>query len=335
VQISLTDECPYSCFYCSNDVKNKINYSCKKDVGVLTTEEVKSLIFDLQNMGVSIIGLTGGEPLLRDDLSEIVNAIDVRSKSFLYTSGYELDEKKIRNLKNAGLFSLGISLDCYGRGNDEKFNLEKGFSLIEKQVVGSKRAGIYTIVQVPLTKIMTNENVLFDILCHAKKLGAHEVRFMELTPSGKLLSMDNLGAVVPSADDIERVFEFQKKLNLMHGFPAVNSISFSESCDKLGCGAGINNIYIDAYGDVFPCDFIPVGLGNVRDKSISEIFDLVSTQMWPPGKVCFLKSNLSFVKSLINEDDKKSFKDKFLNYCKRNKKSKRDMPNFYRVFGNY
>ena len=88
IYLALTNQCPNNCVYCS--AKNKQN---KKD---LTTKEWIDTIKDIQNMGTPIIGLTGGEPMVRQDLLDIVESIDDRSVSTLFTSGYHLTLEKAK-----------------------------------------------------------------------------------------------------------------------------------------------------------------------------------------------------------------------------------------------
>ncbi len=62
-------------------------------------------------MGSSVIGLTGEEPLLRNDLEDIIACIDNRSMPIIFTTGYKLTKNRVRRLKEAGLEIPVISLD--------------------------------------------------------------------------------------------------------------------------------------------------------------------------------------------------------------------------------
>ena len=68
------------------------------------------IVDELYEMGAKWFGLSGGEPLLREDLIEIVKSVDDRSTAFMFTSGYGLTEEKAKELKKAGLFGVMISL---------------------------------------------------------------------------------------------------------------------------------------------------------------------------------------------------------------------------------
>jgi MoaA/NifB/PqqE/SkfB family radical SAM enzyme len=74
---------------------------------------LKTAISEVQDMGSSVIGLTGGEPLLRNDLEDIIPCIDNRSMLIIFTTGYKLTRERVRRLKEAGLDIPVISLDHY------------------------------------------------------------------------------------------------------------------------------------------------------------------------------------------------------------------------------
>jgi len=87
-------------------------------------EKLISLINEIQDMGVGIIGLAGGEPLLRNDLEEIVENIDDRSVSYVYSTGYGLTSQRARDLKSAGLYGIIIDFQSMNEGeHDEKMAL--------------------------------------------------------------------------------------------------------------------------------------------------------------------------------------------------------------------
>lgn len=104
IHIALTNRCMYNCKHCCNRFKGR---------GEMSIDEVLELISRLQDMGVSLIGFTGGEPLLRDDIIDIVSGVDDRSITILLTTGYGLSEEKAKALKKAGLFATLISLDSF------------------------------------------------------------------------------------------------------------------------------------------------------------------------------------------------------------------------------
>lgn len=103
----LTYACPLQCPYCSNP----LDYA--KYPSELSTEDWKRVLSQARKMGAVQLGLSGGEPLVRRDLSELVkHARELGYYSNLITSGYGLTEERIVELKQAGLDHIQVSIQA-------------------------------------------------------------------------------------------------------------------------------------------------------------------------------------------------------------------------------
>ncbi|MGD0961886.1 MAG: pyrroloquinoline quinone biosynthesis protein PqqE [Methylomonas sp.] len=101
----LTYKCPLQCPYCSNPL-DYINYPRE-----LSTEEWMRVLSEARKMGAVQLGFSGGEPLTRQDLTDLVRyARELGYYSNLITSGYGLSEAKIVELKQAGLDHIQVSI---------------------------------------------------------------------------------------------------------------------------------------------------------------------------------------------------------------------------------
>src|SRR5262245_27637149 len=112
----ITYRCPLHCPYCSNPVAASLCEPPRRppgDVysnGELTTEEWKRVIREAADLGVLQIGFSGGEPLARRDLAELIRAgRNARLYTNLITSGIGLDHDRVRMLRDAGLDSIQLS----------------------------------------------------------------------------------------------------------------------------------------------------------------------------------------------------------------------------------
>lgn len=85
--VAVTDQCRYHCWHCSAAGRMQSGEA-------YSTAQLIQALADLQRLGVGIIGLTGGEPLLRDDLETVLRTVDERSVTYLFTSGYSLTLKR-------------------------------------------------------------------------------------------------------------------------------------------------------------------------------------------------------------------------------------------------
>ncbi len=99
----LTYRCPLHCPYCSNPTRARNDHQ-------LTTDEWKRVIREAAALGVLQIGFSGGEPLARRDLTELVRAArEANLYTNLITSGMGLDKDRVRALRDAGLDSIQLS----------------------------------------------------------------------------------------------------------------------------------------------------------------------------------------------------------------------------------
>lgn len=280
IYLCLTNKCPNNCLYCSS--KNRLDHK------ELTTKEWISLIKDVQDMKTSILGLTGGEPMAREDIFEIIASIDDRSVSTLFTSGYNLTIEKARELKKSGLFSIGISLDSFDK---DRHNLnrasDRAFDYAINAIQNSRKAGIYTMAQTVILKEELDEEKLFKHFKFAGENGVHEVKLLEPILSGNLLEKEDLGNILYTPEDRRKLINIQHKANKKSNLPKITSFAYTESEEKFGCGAGGQHSYISASGDLYPCDFLPMEFGNVRDKNIKELWNEMNQIMGKPKIGCF------------------------------------------------
>ena len=106
----ITYRCPLHCPYCSNPVNALTTAHATANNGELTTEEWKRVIREAAALGVLQIGFSGGEPLVRHDLADLVRAArDANLYTNLITSGIGLDDHRVHLLRDAGLDSVQLS----------------------------------------------------------------------------------------------------------------------------------------------------------------------------------------------------------------------------------
>ena len=161
----LTYACPLQCPYCSNPV----DYS--QYPTELSTEDWKRVLTEARKMGAVQLGLSGGEPLARTDLAEIVrHARDLGYYSNLITSGYGLTEERIIELKEAGLDHIQVSIQASTQELNDHIAGTKSYN--HKQDVARlvKKHGYPMVLCVVIHR--QNIHQMADILKMASELGA-------------------------------------------------------------------------------------------------------------------------------------------------------------------
>ncbi len=318
--LCLTQKCPNNCIYCSAKNRDGENE--------LTTQEWIKVINDLQDMKTPIIGLTGGEPMLREDIFDIVRSIDKRSVSTLFTSGINLTLQKAKELKKSGLFSLGISLDSYDKDKHNKNRRSSSsFDYAISALQISRKAGLYTIAQTVILKDEVDEDKLFRLFKFAKENGAHEVKILEPILSGELLNSEDIKGIFYDNSTRRKLIDIQHKANKKKKFPKITTFAYTESEERYGCGAGTQHSYISASGHLYPCDFVPMDFGSVRDESISKLWVEMNKIIGNPKIGCFAQRVNTQVYKKSNGRLPLN-KNQSIEICSKNKSQK--LPKYYR-----
>ena len=267
---AVTYKCQCNCRHCS------AGRHLRNDLPDLSTKEAKALIDQSQNLGVSIITFTGGEPLLRDDIYELISYVDKRKAiPILFTNGLLLSEENIEKLVNAGLYSLFVSIDS--PIPEEHDQLRGMAGLFESAILGIKRMqskGGFVGISSYATRSATQKGMYKKLYSLARELGVENLILFDGVPTGNTLN-DTSEMLTP--EQHEEIRKFSSYIFKHQMVPQLNSQSWQNSIEGylmgIGCLAVNLQYYVSAYGEVSPCDFTPLSFGNVRNKSIKEIWN--------------------------------------------------------------
>ncbi|MBM3499471.1 MAG: radical SAM protein [Armatimonadetes bacterium] len=265
--LQVTTRCQLDCYHCS-----AARYK-SRERAELSTEEWIGAIRQAERLGVNNIVLTGGEPLLRDDLYDLVAAIDPsRANAAMFTNGLLLTDERVTRLREAGLFSLMVSLDDVRPENhDQLRRIPGGF---QKAVDGIKRAldgGLLVGISTYAGPEDVREGRAGEMIEFTREIGAHEITIFDTVPTGKLLPLEH-EALLSEADK-QQLIDLGHEYNAKDGYPHVITQAFINGPDGAGCFAGYIQFYMTAFGDVNPCDFTPLTFGNIRDDTLQSIWE--------------------------------------------------------------
>ncbi len=280
--IAATDKCMYRCWHCSA-------HKFMKDAALgseFTTAQLKEVVRRLQDLGVGIIGFTGGEPLLRTDLEEVIASVDSRSVSYLFTTGYGLTAERARALKQAGLLGIAVSLDSLNAAAHNAMRRNpRAFAEAIRAIKNAKKAGLYTMTQTVCTRELLGGEI-FRLARQMKKLGVDEMRIMEPLPCGSLA--DHPEAVLTAAEQ-RRLRRIHELLNTDPRFPKASVFPYFESERQFGCGAGVQHSYVDNKGNFGPCDFLDCTFGNLLEEDPRRIWRRMTRAVDGPHCACLAK----------------------------------------------
>jgi len=286
-QIGLTDACPQKCGYC---------YNKGRQGTVMDSATIRRTISDLKAMGVFWLGFTGGEPLLNRDIVEITAEASTDCAVKLFTTGSGLTPALATRLKDAGLFSVSVSLDHWtAEVHDAARGTAGAFQTALRAIEIFRAAGIHTSVSAVLSAEMIRRGQVEPYLEFLQGLGLDEAWLSELKPSIQL--PDNPSGLI-TQDERQSLIRLQDRWNRAGGM-TVNYLGHFEGPDNFGCNAGRKMIYVDAFGEVSPCVFVPMTFGNVRQKPLAKIWSEMRND-FAPGSDCFLIRNQDLLRSRAN-----------------------------------
>jgi MoaA/NifB/PqqE/SkfB family radical SAM enzyme len=269
VTFAVTYRCPCGCFHCSAKPFHRA------DAAELSTAEARDVIDQCLDMGVSNITFTGGEPLLREDVFDLIAYVDKKKAiTSLFTNGRLLDERAVRRLKEAGLYTLFVSLDSDSA--DEHDRLRRSPGLFQAAVEGIQRAQKNGLL-VGLSSYCGRTNVErgHHVRMHrlARQLGLLTVLLFDAVPTGNLLK--NTEEMLTDAQH-KTLSDYTTSVFRDGLGPPLASQSWQNSLEGylsgIGCFAGFIQCYISAYGDVSPCDFTPLSFGNLRQERLRRVW---------------------------------------------------------------
>ncbi len=281
--------CNFACRHCS--IKR---FQGKKAGKVFTPEDVKELSRQADEMGLAHIVITGGEPLVFPDFDAIVEAIDPR-KFYITsdTNGWFLDTERARHLKSIGVDKIQLSLDSLSAEEHDDFRRKpQSHSRALRAIDAALDAGLSILVQtvVPKQRVRSQEFVDFLEMLNGKGVG---VFITYAKPVGAWEG--NFDALI-DRDDMDYVRELEKKYNVF------THLTPSYGLD-LGCIAVKRMVSITKYGDVMPCPYIHVSLGNFFDEPLERIIarGLKLKQFGKYGDTCLVAEDRDFINGYVTK----------------------------------
>ncbi|WNZ29886.1 MAG: radical SAM protein [Candidatus Bathyarchaeota archaeon] len=285
-----TSACTNNCLHCGFA-------NTPEPLDSLGTEETKCIVDKIHAFGATYFGISGGEPLFRKDLPEIISyAKGTGMNVSIITSGYGLDNKIMETLVKYGV-RVSISVDGPEEINDAlrgKGAYKTALAAIEK----TSKAGLLDCLVATLANAdSTHDNISSDAMEHviklAEKYGARWVVIHGFIPFNK--TKKHL-ARAPSPEQYEKIWNDVYDLRLKYnGKPEVNVYCpfFARIAKQRGlpdfdnwlnkfflgrCSMAGKYMSVIENGDVIPCSFNDrIRLGNVQDKSLYQIWDELQT----------------------------------------------------------
>ncbi len=270
---NVTNKCNLKCEHCYRDAGEEFEEE-------LTTEEGMALLDEIAKAGFKLMVFSGGEPFMRDDILDLTrHAASLGMRPVYGTNGTFLTKEMALKVMEAGGASVAISLHMTDpKELDEFMGMPGTYDAAIEAMRVCKEVGLR--FQVNTTVFERNADQILEVCELAYELGAMSHHVLFLVPTGRGEDMEEETLREKEYETLIRDILLKRE---ELGFdikptcaPQFMRIAEQRNIDMgrytRGCLAGISYCSIIPNGDVWPCPYLPMKLGNVRETPFSEIW---------------------------------------------------------------
>lgn len=261
----------------------------------LTIKEARKAINEMADLGTEVIIFSGGEPLLKKAmlLGLAEHCSDLGIIPVLLTNGTLLDSKTALELKGAGILAVGVPLDFMDPGRHDKLrNTPGAFKSSLRAIKACHNAGLPVVVTTMLFK--DNLDELPKLMKLISSLNVDQAVLYDFIPIGRGKDIHNFAVEDRQRTKLlEILYGIQEELEIFFlisaGDPLYPGVILkmheyheSKPPNKLlkrflvdspvGCHAGIHYLNLRPNGDVYPCPFLQLNVGNIREQNLANIW---------------------------------------------------------------
>jgi MoaA/NifB/PqqE/SkfB family radical SAM enzyme len=263
VFLAITKACPLRCRHC---------YEWEALNGRETTslDDLRVVVDRFQELGVTQIRLSGGEPLQRmGAIVDLVRRARPGTDFWILTSGMGLAPERARTLKEAGLTGINLSLDHWdGREHDAFRGRDASFDWVQRAARSAKDAGLVLALSLCPTRDFVGKENLRRYVELATKLGADFIQILEPRAVGHFTGED----VTLRAGEQAILERFHDEMNFDPRNDHRALVFYPELAQRRrGChGAGLRYLYVDADLRIHACPFCRNDVGSALDSDLED-----------------------------------------------------------------
>lgn len=258
----------------------------------LSTDEMKRVIDDFASIGTSGIGFTGGEPILRKDMLDLIRYSKSKGLvTHMSTNGMLMNKEIVKKILDSGLDAIGFSLDgCNPATHDQirgvKGSFDKVIGGINNFITLKKKSGKNIIILVVCVINRKNINEILDLINLLEKIGVDRISFIPFHDIGALTTgKETMEEFKIRKEELERIdniidkiIDIKKKKSIIESSERYINLFkrfFRNQKLPIPCYAGYASFAVDGYGDMYACfPMMEMGLAksveNVRNVSLKK-----------------------------------------------------------------
>ncbi len=278
--------CNFHCVMC--DVPSRDRILRDRGLKELSTEQIKGVLRDFRDLGVSGVAFTGGEPFLRKDIFDLLKySRKLRLYTHISTNGSVFNEENVKKTLDTGIDSINISLDGASKETHDKIRnfpgaFDKAIGAIER--IDRMRKDKNIPVRLKIVAVINKRNIdeIQDLLNLRSTLNADSIEFI---PEEAFSTAEMKSPTPADVDFLQKVRKYSKllldlkskgeKIENSSSHLALFPKAFGKEQIPFNCYAGYNSIAVDCFGEIYPC--APwynwdKGVGNIADQGLKEFW---------------------------------------------------------------
>ena len=258
IDFAFSEICNMKCNHCCNS-------SFAKKKRFMTIRDIENLSAQADELGLAQFCISGGEPLMFPELDDIIRALQPdKFHLTMSTNGVLLDKNRAKHLKETGLDKVKISLDSIDPFLHEENRDKKGvYSKAYESLFNAKEAGLSVVIQTVITKQNARSEETVRLAKFAYENG-FAVDALLVKAIGRL---EGHHECLCTPEDVAFIDNLHKE------YPSVfRDIIPSYGIDR-GCNTVRNILHVTKYGDVLPCVFIHISIGNIFEEPLKDIIN--------------------------------------------------------------
>lgn len=280
ISVEITNKCSQKCIHCSSNAGESFNNE-------LTLKEIIDLINQAKNLNAEILTLSGGDPVLRKDLNQIIkharhNDLEIR----LQTAGAYIINEEVKSIPEQILESFSKNMRLNDKivysilglkaVHDLTTGINKSYEKVLESIKKTKERGIFTEAHTVITSMnYKNLNELKEILEDNDIDSWHLLR---LVPQGRSENhpeiMLNKKMFKKFQDDLSSLMEEEQKMKIELGHNIDYRFWINRSIQAQHCRIGSDKILIRANGDATYCAALKYdNAGNIRNNSLDYLWN--------------------------------------------------------------
>lgn len=263
----VTYSCNLRCRHCIVDAGNPLQ-------GELSIRVCKEIVDEMAELGVFKVGFAGGEPFMRKGFFELLKYSNMKGiDTSISTNGTLITKSVARKLTRVGVSAVQFSVDGVGATHDNFRGVSGAFDKTVRGIVHCIQVGVPLVaVETVVTRINIAQVPLIIDLALSLKVSQYIVTRLKPYGRGKSLSNEQL-----TTEEYRELMTFlerkRKDLDSLEIVLTGGCSFMPQSNEATPCAAGRTGLSITPIGDITPCAFLPMRLGNIRQELLETVWN--------------------------------------------------------------